>query len=296
MFKNILVPLDGSALSEASLGAASVLAARLGSAVTLLHVIEQDAPSEVHKDRHLRMPAEAEDYLRAVAKRDFPRSKRVRTHVHNAPVADVAASIVEHATTEFQPDLIVTCTHGRGGVRDLLFGSIAQQIVTQGTTPLLLIKPGSAPFQVRRLLVPLDPDSVHDEGLRPAEELAKAFSAQIDLVSVIPTYGTLTGEEGAASSLMPATTQAMLDLREEHATDHLKLHQDALRRMAIPSSVTVARGDPATAILKTSEQTSASLIVLSTHRRSGLGAFWSRSVAPNVAQRTKIPLLLIPLA
>jgi nucleotide-binding universal stress UspA family protein len=43
------------------------------------------------------------------------------------------------------------------------------------------------------------------------------------------------------------------------------------------------------------ERSEADLIVLSTHRRSGMDAFWARSVAPNVARRTRIPILLIPL-
>ena len=37
------------------------------------------------------------------------------------------------------------------------------------------------------------------------------------------------------------------------------------------------------------------MMILSTHRKAGLGAFWARSVAPKVAQKTKTPLLLIPL-
>ncbi len=54
MFKNILLPLDGSTLSEASLGAASLLAERLHSPVTLLHVIEQGAPSRSMRSAILR--------------------------------------------------------------------------------------------------------------------------------------------------------------------------------------------------------------------------------------------------
>jgi nucleotide-binding universal stress UspA family protein len=38
----------------------------------------------------------------------------------------------------------------------------------------------------------------------------------------------------------------------------------------------------------------ADLIILSTHRRAGLGAFWARSVTPMVARKSKTPLLLIP--
>ena len=56
MFKHILVPLDGSNLSEAALTPAAILAEKFKAPVTLLHVIEQGAPSEVHADRHLTKP------------------------------------------------------------------------------------------------------------------------------------------------------------------------------------------------------------------------------------------------
>jgi nucleotide-binding universal stress UspA family protein len=295
MFRSILVPLDGSALSEASLGAARLLATKFDSTVILLHVVEEGAPPEVHQERHLTGAEEAETYLAEVAKRAFPSSIRVERHVHAEPAVDVARSIVAHATAEFQPDLIVTCTHGRSGMRDLLFGSIAQQIVAQGKTPLLLIRPDSPDFRVTGILVPLDPDSLHDDGLKPAEVLAKAFHAELVLASVVPTYATLTGEQAATSSLMPATAQALLDLTEEHALDHLHEHLEALRGRGIACSATVVRGEPAAAIVKTAEGSAFDLIILSTHGKKGLGAFWSKSVAPKIVQGTKTPLLLIPL-
>lgn len=295
MFKHLLVPLDGSKLSEASLEAASVLARATDAPVTLLHVIEQDAPSQVHDEPHLTKPQEAETYLREVARRAFPAGVRVRTHVHTAPVSDVARSIVEHAADEFQPDLIVTCTHGRSGVHDLLFGSIAQQVVAHGTTPLLLIKPGARPFRLQTILLPLDPDSFHDDSLAPGEMLAKLFNSKLILLSVIPTFATLAGEQAATSSLMPGATQAVLDLREENARKHLAEHVGQLRQDGVLADGVVARGEPASTIVKEAERNSADLIILSTHRKSGVGAFWARSVAPKVARSTDTPLLLFPL-
>ena len=296
MFKNILVPLDGSRLSEASLQPAAALALKLHSSVMLLHVIEQDAPAEVHKEHHLTDAEEARKYLDEVAARAFPRDVKVETHVHSAPVSDVANSIVEHAAREFEPDLIVTCTHGRSGMRDVLFGSIAQQVVSQGNTPLLLIKPHSRIFKLEVILAPLDPDSMHDDSLPLTEWLGSTFGARLVLLSVVPTYSTLTGEQKATSSLMPATTQAMLDMREESARAHLNSHIETMHSHGINATAEVARGDPAPTIDKTGIQFSADMIVLSTHRRAGVGAFWARSVAPHVAQHTKIPLLLIPLS
>ena len=294
MFNRILVPLDGSQLSEAALPAAAALAGKLGAAVTLLHVIERAAPQQVHNDRHLSDPEEARTYLKDVARRAFPGQILVTWHVHDSPVEDVVRSIVDHAA-ELQPDLIVMCTHGRTGVRGLLYGTIAQQVVAQGNTPLLLVKPASPPFKLERLLVPLDPGSLHDISLPAAEELARAYEAELYLFSVIPTLGTLSGDEAAAGTLLPATAIALLELREENTRLDLQRHLDVLRASGLRAVAESARGDPVPIILQAAERTGADLIVLSTHRRAGASAFWARSVAPKIANRALVPILLIPL-
>lgn len=293
MFKNILVTLDGSNLSEASLIPAAILAQTLKSHVTLLHVIEQDAPAEIHKERHLTRPDEAEAYLKDAAQRAFPAAVKVETHVHTAPVADVTKSIIEHIS-EFKPDLIVICAHGHSGIRDVLIGSIAQQIVAHGSTPLLLVKPDFPRFQLDRILVPLDPDSRHDDSLPLAKALTKAFNAELHLLSVIPTFSTLAGEQAAAGNLMPATTQAFLDIKAENASEDLTLHVNEFSKEGMKVFAEIVRGNPAPAIVKTGENSGADLIILTTDRKAGMGAFWARSVAPKVANKTKVPLLLIP--
>ena len=140
MFKHLLVPLDGSRLSESALPAAAQMAARMGAELTLVHVIEKNAPAEVHSDRHLVTAEEATAYLAEVARRPVLAGLRVQTHVHTAEVSDVADSITEHAA-ELAPDLVVMSTHGRGGARRLIFGAIAQQVISRGATPVLLVRP-----------------------------------------------------------------------------------------------------------------------------------------------------------
>lgn len=298
MFHHILVPLDGSKLAEAAIPVAASLAKTLDAPVTLLHIMEKDAPQEIHKDRHISQAAEASAYLAEVAKRDFPAEAKVDWHVHTTAVTDVSGSIVQHAMTEFQPDLIVMCTHGRSGVRGLLYGSIAQQVVAHGTTPLLLIKPGvdaPATFKLDRILVPLDSGPIHDDSLPATQELAGLYKSSIHLLTVIPTFSTVAGEAAAASSLLPATTAALLDLEVENAAEDLQEHLDELKKAGLQVTAEVARGDPATEIVNRSGELKADLIVLTTHRKAGTAAFWARSVAPNVARRTRIPILLIPL-
>jgi nucleotide-binding universal stress UspA family protein len=298
MFKHLLVPLDGSKLAEAALPVASFLARRLKAPVTLLHVIEQGAPGEVHRDRHLTDSAEAEAYLAETARRAFSPKVKVDWHVHTAAVADVARSIVDHSADEFQPDLIILCAHGNGGVRDVFFGNIAQQVAAASGTPVLLVKPteSSAPFNLKRILIPLDNESIHDKAIPIAEDLAKVCKAQLDLLCAIPTLGTLSGEQAASGNLMPSTTTAYLDIAEEIAREHFQVHLEEFQKTGLPATAEIARGDPAAVIARTAEKNGANLIIFGTHGRAGLDAFWNRSVAATVARRTQIPLLLIPLS
>ena len=298
MFKHILVPLDGSKLAEAALPPAASLAKTIHTPITLLHMIEKNAPEAVHKDRHLTQPEEADEYLQQVARQFFSKESQVDWHVHKAEIKDVARSIVEHAS-ELEPDLIVMCSHGRGNVHDVLFGSIAQQVLAQGETPLLLLQPKKPsepqPFELHRILVPLDSESNHDESLPVAEYLAKAYQAELHLLSVIPTFGTLSGEQAAAGTLMPGTTSVYLDMKEDLAKQRLQDHLNGLSERGLQISAEVGRGDPAQTIVNVADQIDADLILLSTHRKAGLDAFWARSVAPNVTRQTTIPILFIPL-
>jgi nucleotide-binding universal stress UspA family protein len=298
MFKHILVPLDGSKLAEAALPAAVSLAETFHTPVTLLHIIEQDAPDEVHSDRHLTEAIEAKAYLAKIAERAFPTKTKVNLHVHTSPVEDVARSIVDHSSDEIQPDLIILCSHGNSGMHDLFFGNIAQEVAAASGTPVLLIKPddSSPSFQLRHILVPLDNESVHDKALPTAESLAKIYEAELNLLCVIPTLGTLSGEQAAVSNMLPATSTAYLDITEEIALEHFQEHLNEYKKNHIQATAEIARGDPATVISKTAEEISADLIVFGTHGHLGLDAFWNRSVAAGVARRTGIPILLIPLS
>jgi nucleotide-binding universal stress UspA family protein len=303
VFKHLIVPLDGSHLAEAALPAAAYLAEHLAASVTLLHIIERDAPPAVHGEHHLTDPDEACAYLGEVHARFFPPSRwpadRVEEHVHSAQTADVARGIVDHEG-ELASDLIVMCTHGSGGLHDVLFGSIAQQVVSGGTTPVLLIHPAeeaaSASFAVHRLLVPLDAQPGHEHGLPAAEELARACKAELRLVFVVPTLGTLSWHQAATGRLMPRATRAMLEVAERHAVEYLQGHVSRLRAAGLIVTAEVQRGDPSQVIVDAASAMGADMIALGTHGHRGLDAFWARSTAAQVSGRSHLALLLVPAA
>lgn len=297
MFKHLLVPLDGSSLAEQALPAVTYLAQLLAARVTLLHLVERHPPSEVHHDRHLTNAAEASAYLEEIKQRAFSGQVTVECHVHTSEIDDVARSIVEHIG-ELAPDLIVMCTHGHGGLSRWLFGSKAQQVIAQEKTPILLIPPtpqAKPEFQCTRIVVPLDGNAEHEQGLRVAIELAQVCQAAQHLVFVIPTVDRLKGEDAATGRLLPHTMAAILDLQQEEAAEYLGCHLVALREAGLTVSAEVARGDAVTAIVAAVKNAPADLIVMGTHAKTGMDAFWSGSLTPIISDRSPVPLLLVPI-
>ncbi len=298
MFQHLIVPLDGSTLAESVLPTVVEMARILNAKVTLLHIIEQNAPEEVHGERHLTNEQEAFVYLHGVAEHVFPENSQVEMHVHSSQEKDVARSIVEHAT-EFSTDLIAMCTHGRSGLRTWLFGSIAQQVVSLGKTPVLLVQPGKTDkmteFICRRLLVPIDGDPDHEEGLRTAIGLAQVCQADLHLLMVVHTYRTLPAEKAATATLLPGATSEMLDMTEESAQIYLQRLNEESSKASIEVTSEVKRGDPAKLIANAEQRMGADLIVIGTHGKTGMDAFWSGSMAPKISRYSHVPLLLVPV-
>jgi len=295
-FRNFLVPLDGSHLAESVLPLVERLATAFGASVRLLHIVEQHAPTTIHGERHLTSDTEAEAYLTTVAAHLRSVGIAVEIHVHGAKEGDVARSIVTH-TQELDSDVVVLCTHGGGGLRELLFGSIAQQVLQRGTRPILLVPPSATKqppaFPLRRLLVPLDGTPAHEQALPAASAIAHACNADMHLVLVIPTLTTLSGERAVPGLLLPITMTAILDLAQQGGAEYLERIAAAYRSDGVSVITEVARGDPVPTVLDLVERHETDLIVMASHGRAGIDALLSGSVAPRIAGRTGRPLLLL---
>ena len=294
-FQTLLVPLDGSRMAESVLPTVECLARHFGSHVTLLHILEQKPPPTIHGERHLAQVAEAEAYLAGVAGRLQEASIPVTLHTHASREGDVARSIAGHAD-ELRADLVVLCTHGSGGMRGLLFGRIAQQVLQHGQHPVLLLPPGqqvACGLDLHHVLAPLDGTPRHEPALPVAAALATAFGARLHLALVIPTVAALSGASAATALLLPGTMRAVLDLAEHGAIDYLNQVVARCRQAGADVTAQVLRGDPAPVVLEQAERLNADLIVMASHGRAGLDALFAGSVAPRITSRANRPLLLV---
>ncbi len=296
MLHRLLVPLDGSPLAEAVLPTAAFLAQRANARVMLLHLVEHHAPATVHGQRHLTSAAEAESYLADVARRCFPPTANVVWHVHGREIDDVAHGLADQAG-ELDCDLVVMLSHGHWDFRRWLSGSLAQQVVRQAPSPILLLREGpegTIPVSFRQLLVPLDGRPEHESGLPSAIDLARLCAAPARLLMVVPTLTTLRGEDAAAGQLLPGATREMLDLAQREGTEYLQRQLARMRAEGVEATAAIARGEPAAMVSEAAHDLKADLLVLATHGSAGIEAFWTGSLGQRLIGKLSASFLLAP--
>lgn len=292
----LLVGLDGSRLAETVLPTVRVLAKALGAQVILLHVLEREAPATIHGEPHLTTAAGAEHYLEQVATRLRGVGLAVTTHVHPNAEQNVAASIAAHAA-EMNADLIALCAHGAGGIREWLVGRIPQLVAARARRPVLIV-PASTTGDVatlRRVMMPIDQAGEAVKALPLAKRLAIACTAELMLVTVVPTPTTMPGDAGAATVFLPRTAATLLNWAEDAARQQLDELAQTLREAGLSVATEVRRGDRARVLLQAIAAQKVDLVVMATHARVGLEGFLAGSVAPRVAGAAPCPVLLVPI-
>ncbi len=157
MFKRIMVPLDGSALSEAVLTHAQDIARQYNAEICLLRVVVFPAPDTAISEADLalrygddldQLRTEARTYVEHIAAALRADGVAARGDTRDGAVCE---TILQHAAA-IGADLIAMSTHGRSGSARWLMGSVADKIVRASPAPVLLFRPhlGMAAIKQRR--------------------------------------------------------------------------------------------------------------------------------------------------
>ena len=145
MFKHILLPTDGSKLSEAAVEKGMHFAKGIQAKITGLFVVPKEYPSYYEAEIPGSFKDQAEAECKAMAKRHLSSLNKA------AQEAGVACEVVMEASD--QPyeaivsmaeqkgcDLIMMASHGRRGVGALLLGSETQKVLTHSKIPVLVYR------------------------------------------------------------------------------------------------------------------------------------------------------------
>ena len=271
MFKQIMVPLDGSELAERALPSARRLAAAAGATLRLVRAVEPPpAPARLYSPINLYDTYMADELRTARAYLEAARARIA------ADGADVEVRVLTGGPLYALPhyerragiDLVVMCSHGHSGPTRIILGSVADHLLRHGEAPVLLVRAEGDPVALDNALVPLDGTARAEEALRLVERLAGSVVHEVTLLRVIDA---------------PA--------QRPEAERYLEQAAHAFQGMPVACSYRVEHGDPAERIIATAGQDK--LVVMTTRARGDLLRWALGSVADRVARDGATAVMLV---
>jgi nucleotide-binding universal stress UspA family protein len=208
---------------------------------------------------------------------------------HDAVTAEVvvdddpATAIVEAAQARSQP-LVAMVTRAAAPLGELVFGSVAAQVLRTGGYPLLLVGPGCEPPRgpPRRLLVCLDGSEVSEAILPVAQRLASLTGLEVRLFHVI--YPPVD----------PVTRAAELSREDERMYSGLAELAETWADAGLDVDWQVAAGTiPAETIVRQAAQMPGCVIAMATHGRHALARMLVGSVTNAVVRDAAVPVLTL---
>ena len=149
MYKHILVPTDGSPLSDKAVEAAIKLAKLAGARITAFHAVEPYPLQGAYAAEASGVPElqpelfaeRSEEYARRVldAVASAAAAVNVQCTTDYVTSRSVFQAIIERASKE-NCDLIVMASHGRRGLEGFLLGSETHKVLTHTSIPVLVYR------------------------------------------------------------------------------------------------------------------------------------------------------------
>ena len=189
-FKHILLATDFSDASRRALSVAVAIARHWGSELLLVHAVPPEPRRPVPLDPlppELGDLCEAEKQMRRFLEAAGMNGLSCRTQIEHGSVWEVIASTIQDA----EIDLLVMGTHGRGAIRKLALGSVAEEVLHMTDCPVLTVGPrvnqGSPDSgELRTILFATDFGGASARALPYAVSLAESSDAQLVLVHMVP--------------------------------------------------------------------------------------------------------------
>lgn len=277
-YRHVLVPLDGSRLSEAALPVAEALAARFGAELVAVSVA---APLYVEETREL-----------ASARLDDAWKERLRV-VEGHEVAPAIATLAD----ELGDTLLCLSSHGRGRVGGAVIGSIAREILETTGAPVVAVGHGVQErfvdgdvrlFGIGRLVACVDGGPDSEQVLPHAAGWASALGLRLSVITVAEPIPPPMREDKPWHRHHGPDRDA--DRYIEELRERWKPVAPDLTATAVYDPIGPGRGLEAHL-----EGNPADLVAVTTHARSGLERVLLGAGAANIIQHSPVPVLVVPL-
>ncbi|MGE0487911.1 MAG: universal stress protein [Vulcanimicrobiota bacterium] len=261
----ILVPVDGSALSEVSLEYAAYVAELRQGQLLLL----RSGPEAGYRE-----------YLENHAEKLRQRGLQVSVSEDQQRAEEAILALSD------QVDLVVMSSHGEGGLGRWLMGSTTTRVVQACSKPVLVVG-GQALERVefrpfRRLMVPLDGSEICMAAVAPAVAMARAARAELLLFRSLVTSDL--------DHALPSVAAAHA-AEEAMASEYLEGVRTGIE--GVETRLLMHAATPTRGIVAVAESEEIDLIVMTTHGRSGFVRWICGSVTEAVLYQAPCPVLVV---
>lgn len=281
--ERILVPLDGSDIAKQALPHAISIAQQYDATIFLLRVVP------LHSYAALSDPMVLDGGTGATAY-DYEVVRELQEGGHKTAVSylnekqatlqkdgiacetiisegDEAGVIVDTAV-EKNVDAIVMTTHGRSGFSRWMMGSVAERVLREAKTPVMVTRHDK---QAKRILIPLDGSALSEQALPVGFSVAEANGAIVHLMRV----------HESSSESTQTTVQSYLDECAAKQDDGVEVQ------------TAVIHGSPASSIIDYVEKNEIDLVVLATHGRRGVHRWVYGSVTEKILRGVERNILVV---
>jgi nucleotide-binding universal stress UspA family protein len=292
MFDSILVPLDGSLLSECVLPHVVAIGQAVNAKIMLLHVLDKnqdDASPQLFDLLNWQInKTEAKLYIERIGDRLQKADLQTKAIVLEGPVTE---SITEFAQRH-EIKLVILSSHGHNGLRKWGISSVSHKIILSAPTSVLIVRAPQLKEQpYGRILVPLDGSWRAENVLPLVTSLARFHKSQIQIVHVVKT-------PEMARHMPPA--QKDIDLSNRIVARNREVAGRYLEQVQLSSSLTgidvqtqlLVSGNATAALHEVVDRERIDLVALSAHGYSGNSQWPYGSMVNNFILYGKVPLLI----
>jgi len=285
---NILVPIDFSRPSDSALALARELAGPFKAEIHLLHV-------RTVVDSPIVSPDDLDEVERILAMSDAKTQQTLEsstegidapTHCHVRRGVSPSDAIID-AVSELDCGLVIMGTQGRRGLKGLLVGSVAKEVVQRSPVPVLTIRvEADHGFPPGKILVAYDSSDESLQAVLLAAEWARILSAEITLLHVMEpiTYPDFYAHYTFRANHMKRLSERCHEALNEIGMEHLE---------AVSYDTAVVHAMPAEGIANVASAQGFDLVVLATRGLSGIAHALFGSVAERVTQISTVPVLSV---
>lgn len=283
--RQMLCPIDLSALSDLALKYAYVGAGLFDATLTVLHAIHFDYPRYLSRELAAHVLAEVET-TRAAAR------QAVESHVRGVlgPAADLGrlryetldrppAEAILQTAVETAADLVVMGTHGYSGFKQWMLGSVAESVLLKSRVPV---------FTVRQKI---------DDFIDPAQPAARPRIGHILCPCNLTVAAGLALQTAAALAVrFQARLTAVLTLEADASVDLAVFSEwvEATVQGTLPVEAVLRRGEAAAETLGLTRELDCDLIVISARHQQFAQSTVVGRTTERVLRHAPVPVLAVP--